>query len=442
MTGLPGAPKSLSVAVLTCLLAALYAFAPQSTIGPDTDDPIAVLDARIEAGAVTITADDEHGYLKGLLDELDVPVSSQGLVFSRTSLQTDRIGPWAPRALYFNDDVYIGWVVDSPILEIASIDPDEGSYFYTVNQDGGTRPVFERQTTTCLMCHESRAVTEGVPGVIMRSVLTDRLGYVIGSLQEGSVTDRTPFSDRLGGFYVTGTHGTPSHSGNTMSPLLGHEVSRSRDYLETFDMTANGNVTDLEGRFDVSRYLSPHSDVTALLVLGHQARVHNLIILARQTAEDALRDQEIDLLTTGGTAPASGLLPAAQRRIDGVLNRLLREMLFVHEAPLNGPVRGTSDYASEFAAMGPADSQGRSLRELDLNQRLFRYPLSFLIYTTAFDTLPDIAKDRFYGRLDAVLTGKDADPDFGHLTDADRTAIREILEDTKPDFVARRGTAQ
>jgi hypothetical protein len=379
-------------------------------------DPIAALDARIQAGEVRVPASGEHGYLEALLDVLDIPVSSQGLVFSRTSLQTDRIGPWAPRALYFNDDVYIGAVQGSPFLEIASIDPDEGAYFYTVNQDGGTRPIFERQTTTCLMCHESKAVTGGVPGVIVRSVLTDRLGYVVSSIQEGAVTDRTPFARRFGGYYVTGTHGTPIHAGNIMSPQLGHEVRRPEEFVRSVDRTAAANVTDLSGRFDTSRYLAPDSDVVALLVLGHQARVHNLIVQAHQAAEE---------------------VPVVSHRVDGAVENLLREMLFVREAPLTGPVRGTTAYASEFSARGPADAEGRSLRDLDLNDRLFRYPLSFLIYSSAFDALQDEVRERFYARLHAVLSPEHAEEAFVHLSVADRRAIREILAATKPEFRAR-----
>jgi hypothetical protein len=403
-----------------------------------THDPIAVLDARIEAGEVTVAADDEHGYLRALLETLDVPVSSQGLVFSRTSLQTDRISPWTPRALYFNDDVYVGWVQDSPVMEIASIDPDEGAVFYTVPQDGGNRPIFQRQTTTCLMCHESRSVTGGIPGVIVRSVLTDRLGYVIGEVQEGSVTARTPFEKRFGGYYVTGTHGQPSHAGNTLSPLLSHEVHDVDAYLRGFDRADNGNTTDLSGRFDVAPYLTGHSDLVALLVLAHQGRVHNTIIQVREATREALRDQEARLRSSGEQPPASGVLPATQHRIDSAVDRLLRDMLLSGEAPLSGPLQGTSGFAEEFASTGPTDSKGRSLRDLDLNTRLFRYPLSFLIYSESFDALPDIVKDAFYPGLHAVLTGRDRGEDFIHLSDADRAAILEILEETKPEFVARR----
>ncbi len=419
-----GAPAQLGQAV-------------DEVIAASTHDPVAVLDARIEAGEATLTSDGEHGYLPALLDALGIPLSSQGLVFSRTSLQTDRITPWSPRALYFNDDVYVGWVRDSPILEIASIDPDEGAVFYTVAQDGGQRPIFRRETTTCLMCHESRSVTGGVPGVIMRSVLTDRMGYVVGSIQEGSTTDRTPFAERFGGWYVTGTHGEPGHAGNVQSPLLSHEVSDVPRYLRDFDLNAGGDVTDLSDRFDTAPYMSAESDLVALLVFNHQVRVHNVIILARQGTEEALADQAARLQSSGEPAPDSGMLPATADRIEAAVDRLLREMLMWREAPLNGPVAGTTSFAGDFVARGPRDDEGRSLRDLELNRRLFRYPLSFLIYSDAFRALPELVKDRFYRRLDAVLTGSDRTEPFEHLDDDDRRAIREILRATDADFAAR-----
>ncbi len=400
---------------------ALSTLAIHGQVVPGADDPIVVLEARIAAGDVTVASRGRHGYLEALLEALDIPVNSQGLVFSRTSLQTDRIAPSAPRALYFNDDVYIGAVRDSTFLEVASIDPDDGARFYTVNQDGGQRPVFQRETTTCLICHESKIVTGGVPGIIVRSVLTDRLGYMIGSLQEGSTTDRTPFDQRLGGYYVTGTHGSPSHAGNTISPLLAHEVDRRDAYVRTFRQADAGNVTDLSGRVRLDRYLIPDSDIVSLLVLTHQAQVHNLIAQAHQAAAAA---------------------QAMSGQVEGAVDRLLNEMLFVREAPLSGPVRGTTTYARDFTARGPADEHGRSLRDFDLEHRLFRHPLSFLVYSAAFDALPAIVREVFYARLDAVLTGADPDPDFSHLTEADRIAIGEILQATKPEFAALRARSR
>jgi hypothetical protein len=377
---------------------------------------------------------DWWGYLPALLEALDVPVSSQALVFSRTSLQTDRIAPWAPRALYFNDDVYVGWVQDSPIIEIASVDPVEGAKFYTLAQTDPDEARFTTETTTCLMCHESRSVTGGVPGFMVRSMLVDRMGYPIDEIHAGPTTDRTPFDKRWGGWYVTGTHGALQHSGNVHAPDMSHEVAEKRRYLAGLDFAPGANVLNLDDRFDVNAYLTPHSDLVAILVLTHQTQVHNLIALVREETQAALRLQELASPASEEGIDEDGLLPTTRMRITGPVERLLRTMLFAREAPLEGPVRGTASFAEEFEARGVRDGEGRSLRDLDLETRLFRHPLSFLIHSDAFASLPEVAKRVFARRLASVLAGEDPGGDFQHLDDEDRRAIREILSATEPEL--------
>jgi hypothetical protein len=113
--------------------------------------------------------------------------------------------------------------------------------------------------------------------------------------------------------------------------------------------------------------------------------------------------------------------------------------LFCDEAPLDGPIEGTTRFAAEFTARGPADSAGRSLRDLDLKSRLLAHPCSYLIYTASFDSLPDELRERFWQRMDDVLSGRDDSRTYAHLSAADRRAIREILVDTKPEARARLG---
>lgn len=399
-------------------------------------DPVARLRDRIAAGEVTLAYDTLRGYLPALLEALEIPASSQALVFSRTSLQTDRIAPWTPRALYFNDEVYVGWVQDSPILEIASIHPREGAVFYTLDQTDPDAARFQHETTTCLMCHESRAVTGGVPGLIVRSVLSDRLGYPITSIHEGTTTDRTPLEERWGGWYVTGSTGGGAHAGNRHAPVLSHEVGDRRRYLAEMELEGDAEVTDLDGRFYVEPYLTPHSDLVAIMVLTHQAQVHNLITLVQEEVTKALRTEEMALRARGGEPPEGGHLPATLSHVEGPVERLVQALLFVKEAPLSGPMKGTSGFAEEFSARGPVDDLGRSLRDLDLERRLFRHPMSFLIYSDAFEALPDLAKRTVARRLGEVLRGKDASPAFQHLDADDRRAILEILEATKPGFLA------
>jgi hypothetical protein len=425
-------PALLVLAALTLALP----LAGQSVVDEDGSplDPIMVLQRQIDAGETVLEWDEDHGYLVALLNALDISASTQGLIFSRTSLQTNLITPWTPRAVYFNDDVYIGWVQDSPILEISSVDPDDGGVFYTLEQNPDGDLQFKEEGTTCLMCHESRSVTDGVPGHMVRSVLVDRFGYPIAPLHEGSTTDRTAFDRRFAGWYVTGTHEGGPHAGNTYAPVLSHEVSDVSRYLQEFDVNADGNVVDLEGRFDSEPYLTPHSDIVSLLVLTHQTRLHNLVTVAHEAAKEAVGGPAILALVRAGTIPAPAVQSAAQVRIDGAVERMVRGMMFSREAALPGPVAGTAGFREDFEARGPFDDQGRSLRHFDLERRLFRYPMSFLIYSEAFEVLPDIVKEPFYTRVLEVLEGRDLSGEFDHLDEADRTAVMEILLATKPEF--------
>lgn len=397
-------------------------------------DPIEELAAALADGSVELRHDSAYGYLPGLLEALDIPVSSQTLVFSRTSLQTQGIAPWAPRALYFNDDVYVGYVQESSFLEIASVHPTEGGVFYTLSQEAADVPHFQIETTSCLMCHESQSTTGGVPGFIVRSVLVDRLGYVVTDIHSGGTSDRTPMDRRWGGWYVTGTFDEGMHAGNTRAPELFSDISNARTYLESFDASTAANVGDLTDVFDPEPYLTPESDIVALMVLTHQAQVHNFIAMAHTATREALRDQTAARLSGSDVAGTDALTPTARVRIQGAANRLVREMLFSRSVPLATPVAGSTDFASEFAALGPTDSQGRSLRDLDLETRLFSYPLSFLVYSDAFLALPDVIRTMVFDRLTEVLTGADTSEDFAHLSEGDRLAILEILSETHPPF--------
>ena len=379
-------------------------------------DPIARLQGRLDRGETTLAFDVRHGYLPALLRALNISASSQGLVFSRTSLQVDRIAPWSPRAVYFNDDAYVGWVQNGPIIEVADVDPKLGAVFYTLEQRAADHPKFERQTRTCLICHDSSTTTGGVPGFIVRSVITDRYGYAFASVGKDVTTDRTPIEERWGGWYVTGTVGDSVHMGNVFAPVLAQEIDDKTAYAATMRKRAERGVDDLHGRFDVSRYLAQTSDVVPLLVIAHQSYIHNLITSA------------------GYEARIEGEAASASARVRSAAERLARALLFANEAPLSGKVNSTSAFAADFAAAGPRDHKGRSLRDLDLQTRLLKYPLSYLIYSDGFDGLPRPVKDMVYTRIRAVLTDADTSPEFAHLSADDRRNILEILTDTKPDF--------
>ncbi len=385
-------------------------------------DRVAGLQQRLRQGAATLKFDGRHGYLSAVLKALNVPVSSQVLVYSKTSFQAPRISPRMARALYFTEDVYVGWVPNGDVVEIASLDPRQGVIFYTLDQVEGAKPRIDRRDE-CLQCHAS-AGTLGVPGVFVRSVFVERSGMPLFHAG-GFVTDhRSPLSQRWGGWYVTGTHGSQRHMGNVFA--------EDRDHPDDLDREKGANVTDLKGRIDVENYLAPTSDIVALMVLEHQTRMTNLITRVAWEVRMALSDQQA--MNEALQKPAGEMGDTTRRRIDNAAESLLKYTLFTDEALLEAPVKGAAAYAKAFQDQGPRDHAGRSLRDLDLTRRLFRYPCSYLIYSAAFDGLPPVARDRFYRRLWEVLMGADQTPVYSRLTAADRRAIYEILSDTKRDL--------
>ncbi len=391
----------------------------------DPTDAIARLQKRLDAGEVKLKFEDEHGYLPAVLKALDVPASSQMLVFSKTSMQRDRISPRTPRALYFNDDVYVGFCRLGSVLEIVATDPQLGPVFYTLDQEPAAKPAFQRQTENCLICHTARS--QGTPAHLVRSVFTDSSGHPV--LSEGSfrIDHASPLEKRWGGWYVTGKHGAQTHLGNHVVPRRpGPGDLKNTDGL---------NVTDLKGRIDTGAYLTPHSDIVALMVLEHQAEMHNRLTAANYQTRLAHRDA--DVLNDLDNVPRGRLSEGTARRVDAAAEQLVQYLLFSGETRLTAELEGTSSFAADFAARGPRDPKGRSLRDFDLKTRLFKYPCSYLIYSEAFDALAESVKSRVYRRLWDVLTGKETGKDYAHLTPADRQAIREILSATKsglPDY--------
>jgi hypothetical protein len=384
------------------------------------NNAIVRLQQRLDQGRLRLDYHQDLGYLPAVLHALAVPESSQVLVFSKTSMQRSRISPRTPRALYFNDEVYVGYCQDGQVMEISAADPQLGTVFYTLEQHQTQTPRFTRQTDACLLCHGS-SQTEHVPGHVIRSVYSDRSGEPILSLGTHRVDHTTPLEDRWGGWYVTGTHGKQVHLGNLV-------VQNGGDRETIAKNPAGQNVTDLKRFLDTTAYLTPHSDIVALIVLEHQTELHNLITRASFLTRRALHEQ---LLLNKELGRNDGYeSETTYRRIRAACEPLVRYLLFSREAPLTGKVQGTSSFAKEFAAAGPRDSRGRSLRDFDLERRLFKYPCSYLIYSEPFAHLPTAAKDYVYRRLHMVLTNRD----FEHLKAADREAVLEILRETKSDL--------
>lgn len=389
-----------------------YSDAPIFYRSNDISDPVTKLQQKLEAGKAKLVHDgSQHGYLKSVLQLLDIPVSSQTLVFSKTSFQYPKISPAHPRALYFNDDVYIGVVNDGKEIEVVSFDKQQGAIFFILHEQKAEAPRFDRAELDCTQCHIA-AGTRGVPGVLLRSVFPTRTGTLAPGSRSFITDQDSPFSERWGGWVVSG-------------PLAGGTLANAA----TPD-GATGRVPALEAlptAYDTAAYLHPTSDAVALLVLAHQTQMHNLITLTNYRTRIA--------------AAAAGATPEKVRaEFEKPAEQLLRYLLFANEAPLPEPeakakaIIASSPYAREFAARGPRDSKGRSLRDFDLYTRTFRYPLSYLVYSEAFDALPEPAKGYVYDRLLQVLQGEDRSGDFDSLTPEDRRAIFEILLETKPNL--------
>lgn len=361
-------------------------------------DPVSLLNEQLIQQKRELKFDTEWGYLREVLKQLQLPESSQLMVYSRTALNPRIINPDNPRVVYFNDDVYLGWVPGARSMELASIDPLRGTIFYELDLKASAKPRFVR-SDRCLACHAGDSSLR-VPGLLVRSFLTDDHGRPISGYSQ--ISHDKPLEKRWGGWYVTGTHGDMLHLGNVFG----------RETIEEFrtNPALRANLTHVDQFFDTTKYLSPDSDLVAHLVLDHQVHAHNLI--TRVSMEYQL-----------------GLESDARQR-------LVRYLLFLDEAPLTAPVKGTSGYQDWFARQGKRDSQGRSLKDFDLKTRLFQYRLSYLIYTDGFQKMPAgprlrILKDiyEFLNADDSTLKA-DWDVDPQNFPLAERQVILQIVAET------------
>ncbi len=432
----PGAVGIRARAARSCLMLAAGCAACGPAVAVDYDEPpisyssctptdaISRLSGNLDAGAVQLRFDPHFGYLPALLEALAVPLSSQVLVFSKTSLQKDFISPATPRALYFNDEVYVGTAVGGAVLELAATDPRQGTMFYILDQRERAHPRPLRQTQECLQCHDSTAFTGGVPGLIMRSVYPDERGQAILTLGTGITTPASPWEGRWGGWYVTGTYGRMRH--------LGNQVYTEQTDLAAIDRTPGANLTALTRFLDPELYLRPTSDVVALLALSHQIQVHNLITRSGFEARIALRDEQVMNEALG--RPVGQRSDSTTRRLRSAADALVKGLLFAGTVPFADPVAGTSGFAEEISRRGPRDHRGVSLHALDLRQRFARLPCSYLIQSDAFAALPADLKSVIYGQIGDIVTGHGWNERFSRITADACHDLALVLTDTLSDL--------
>jgi len=396
-----------------------------STTAPH--DAVTRLQTRLDNGTLQWGG---HGreLVATLLRELAVPVESQVVVFSKTSLQRQRITPDHPRAIYFSDDCYVGWV-PSGLVEVVAIDPQLGPVFYHFDPNEATAGSDRKFTrdADCLRCHGGTFVRD-IPGLFVRSLYTDANGEPL--LRGGSlvVDFRTPFTNRWGGWYVTGKHGRTLHRGNVFT--------QEKDDQLVVDFQRGANVTRLEPFFDTGRYLTNHSDIIALLVLEHQTAMQNVITRAGMNCRRMLEYQSALQREMKTTSREELAFESVRSVFAGAMQDVVDDLLYYQEAELPAGLEGWPAFQRAFQANARRNRAGQSLKDFSLNGHLFESRCSYLIYSESFLALPELLKKRIYARLREVLEAETPVPRYAYLAKEERARIVNILRETHPEFAA------
>ena len=402
-----------------------YEEPPHSYYSTPVTDAGTRLDERLRSGETKLTLTDGKTLLAEVLRECGVPEASQVLVFSRTSVQRDRIRPWLPRAVFFNDETYIA-DVPGGLIEFAAMDPALGPVFHTLNPDRPDRPLPRLdRPDSCMDCHGG-GMTNRVPGVMIRSVFPDQDGSAL--LHAGTfLTDHTsPLEERWGGWYVTGGHGASRHMGNVTATVTDRAI--------TLDRAAGANRQSLAGLFPAERYLQPGSDIIALMVLEHQVGMHSRLVEAAYALRGAVTRQKA-LRAELGDPPTDDFTGTALTVARSHLEKILPYLLFAGEARLpEGGVSGAPEFQEAFRRNKIADPEGRSLKDFDLRTRLFRHRLSYEIYGSVFNALPEKFRAMLYAELWRILTASTPAKGYEYLSLDERQELVEILRSTKKDL--------
>ena len=359
--------------------------------GPVTDR-VAAVNRQLQDGTVQLKFDGPSGYLRSALDALNIPVESQVAVFAQNSSQGPLIGMKNPRALYFADAVAIGFVRGGAYLEVAAHDPRQGVIFYTLDQTPTAAPQFKRDDQ-CLACHLTWS-TRGVPGLFVLSMLTlpdDKNSYASGFVSNHT----TSFDMRWGGWYVTGNLGSIRHMANL-------PVSTTTTAAEP----ATSKLDSLEGRFDLTGYPTPYSDVAALLGLEHQTHIttDHATVGRHGSRHEARTDAAPPQSPSGRERKTSRVESAAAIWSTTRCSSTKRRCR----------TRSAASGFAENSRLGPADSKGRSLRQLDPIGDSCG-PCSYMIYSDAFDALPAAAKDQVFGGCGRCCRARTRTPVRGAL---------------------------
>ena len=387
-------------------------------------DPMSLLMEKIDAGEVKITEENGKPLVERLLRELKLDKDTQVLVFSKTSLQKRAVSYRNPRAIYFNESVYLGWMPNGRV-EVASFDPEIGPLFYFQRQLDDTRSRLFVRTRSCLGCHAGNA-TNFIPGSLGRSVYPDRTGRVLKGIEDYRRSGHhIPLQDRYGGWFVSGQHGKMRHMGNS--------IATREDGQVTIDRKRFANLEKLDQFFPTDSYLAPGSDIAALLVFDHQVTMHHRLVEATYRARQALFDSKLDPMETDVAKLAA--CRSIREFTEGV-DKVIDYMLFREEIALP-EVSCDANFRRAFTANKRTDKGGYSLKDLRLDGRIFEHRCSFMIYSPSFEHMPPMLRGAIYDRLHQILTAQAPVKGFEHLGAEERTRIFEILRETKKDLPAK-----
>ena len=231
-----------------------------------------------------------------------------------------------------------------------------------------------------------------------------------------------PFEDRWGGWFVTGKHGGMRHLGNGLGIKTDDQV--------TFDRDRYANLEKLDQFFPPEAHLTEGSDILALLLMDHQIGMHDRLIEAHYRVRHAYHEYE-------NKYKDAEIAPPVKEVLETEADRVVKYLLFSDEVPLSGErVQGSPDFERVFLATKKPNAQGKSLKDLNLKDRMFEHRCSYMIYSRSFDGLPRPLKEAVYCKLHAVLTAEQPEAPYEHLSAAERVVILEILRETKEDFAA------
>ena len=356
----------------------------------------------LESGKLSLDRSSEKAFVVSLLKALNISPATQTLVYSTTSLQLRRISPRNPRALYFNEDVYVGWVPGGQI-EIASIDPALGGIFYIFDIPRGREaPIRIERSTRCFNCHAEFEIGR-IPGLLIKSVIPGPGGGSLESFRGDQTGHSIPFKDRFGGWHLTGKHGITEHWGN----LVGE--------LSPTGLKKYANPPGRQFRWET--YPVATSDVLAQLLHEHQVGFVNRAVKATYDVRGALVKGD------------------AKGQIVQHADILTRYLLFTNEVRLpTGGIEGDPALKAHFLKNARKTKLGVSLRQFNLHTHLFKYRCSYMIHSVAFSGLPGPLKKRVLLNLRAALDPVKSHPASGHIPVGEKKAIGLILTSTLDNY--------